>query len=107
MQPSDESTNVLFHPEDYNGPILFSFREKAFFGKKKASVRIDTGEWSDKFSLDVAGSCGVVECKANDMTYQVWSIFLICINIIILRMYIYHHLSISFLHSLRLLCIIH
>lgn len=68
---SDDASNILYHPPDFNGPILFSFREKAFFGKKKASIRIDTGEWSDKFSLDVAGSSGVVDCKANNMTYQV------------------------------------
>lgn len=53
------------------GPILFSYREKVFFGKKKASVRVDSGEWSDKFALDAAGSTGVVECKANEIRYEV------------------------------------
>uniref|UniRef100_A0AAG5D0Y8 Vacuolar protein sorting-associated protein 13 n=1 Tax=Anopheles atroparvus TaxID=41427 RepID=A0AAG5D0Y8_ANOAO len=68
---NDENTNILYHPPEYEGPILFSFREKVFFGKKKAAVRVDTGEWSDKFSLDVAGSSGVVLCQANNMTYQI------------------------------------
>lgn len=61
----------MYHPPDYEGPILFSFREKAFFGKKKASLRVDSGEWSDKFALDAAGSTGTVECKANNMTYEI------------------------------------
>ncbi|EAL40459.3 AGAP005082-PA [Anopheles gambiae str. PEST] len=68
---NDENTNILYHPPEYEGPILFSFREKVFFGKKKAAIRVDTGEWSDKFSLDVAGSSGVVLCQANNMTYQI------------------------------------
>lgn len=71
LQTSDESTNVLYHPPEYNGPILFSFREKAFFGKKKASIRVDTGDWSEKFSLDVSGSSGVIDCKTTDVTYQI------------------------------------
>uniref|UniRef100_A0A182FL84 Vacuolar protein sorting-associated protein 13 n=1 Tax=Anopheles albimanus TaxID=7167 RepID=A0A182FL84_ANOAL len=68
---NDENTNILYHPPQYEGPILFSFREKAFFGKKKAAIRVDAGEWSDKFSLDVAGSSGVVLCQANNMTYEI------------------------------------
>ncbi|XP_070507341.1 intermembrane lipid transfer protein Vps13 isoform X3 [Chironomus tepperi] len=68
---NDENTNILYHPPEYDGPILFSFREKAFFGKKKASIRVDSGEWSDRFSLDVAGSSGVIECKVNGMVYQI------------------------------------
>uniref|UniRef100_A0A182TV09 Vacuolar protein sorting-associated protein 13 n=1 Tax=Anopheles melas TaxID=34690 RepID=A0A182TV09_9DIPT len=68
---NDENTNILYHPPEYEGPILFSFREKVFFGKKKAAIRVDTGEWSEKFSLDVAGSSGVVLCQANNMTYQI------------------------------------
>lgn len=76
-QANDENTNILYHPPEYEGPILFSFREKAFFGKKKAAVRVDSGDWSDRFSLDVAGSSGVIECKANGMTYQVSNEFLI------------------------------
>jgi len=63
--------NVLYHPEQFKGPILFSFRSKAFFGKKKAMIRVEDGEWSDKFSIDVAGSEGVVACRYNGMTYQV------------------------------------
>jgi vacuolar protein sorting-associated protein 13A/C len=32
---------------------------------------VDTGEWCDRFSLDVAGSSGVVTCRANDLVYQI------------------------------------
>ncbi|CAG9795097.1 unnamed protein product [Diatraea saccharalis] len=67
----DETGNVIFHPKDYKEPILFSFRAKNFFGKKKAAIRIEFGEWSDKFSLDVPGSSGVVICKYEGRTYQV------------------------------------
>ncbi|XP_028133900.2 intermembrane lipid transfer protein Vps13 isoform X1 [Diabrotica virgifera virgifera] len=68
---SDEALNVLYHPRDFQGPILFSFNAKNFFGKKKASVRVENGEWSNKFSVDVAGSSGFVNCKWNEQTYQI------------------------------------
>ncbi|KAI8442151.1 hypothetical protein MSG28_005760 [Choristoneura fumiferana] len=61
----DETGNVIFHPKEYKEPILFSFRAKNFFGKKKAAIRIGFGEWSDKFSLDVPGSSGVVEKNSS------------------------------------------
>lgn len=32
---------------------------------------MENGEWSDKFSLDVAGSSGVVVCKLENTIYQV------------------------------------
>ncbi|XP_050293110.1 intermembrane lipid transfer protein Vps13 isoform X2 [Anthonomus grandis grandis] len=68
---SDENLNVLHHPANFKGPILFSFNARNFFGKKKASIRVESGDWSNKFSLDVAGSSGVVQCKANDRVYQI------------------------------------
>ncbi|KAG7211251.1 hypothetical protein KM043_010561 [Ampulex compressa] len=68
---TEDYLNVLYHPEHFKGPILFSFRSKAFFGKKKAMIRVEDGEWSDKFSIDVAGSEGVVTCKYNGMIYQI------------------------------------
>lgn len=71
FQSTDESVNVLYHPPNLEGPILFSYREKVFFGKKRAAVRVETGEWSEKFALDAAGSTGLVECKANDVKYDV------------------------------------
>lgn len=71
FQSSEDHLNVLYHPETFKGPILFSFRSKVFFGKKKAAIRIEDGEWSDKFSIDVAGSKGVVSCKYNNKVYQV------------------------------------
>lgn len=71
FQSSDENTNVLYHPPELEGPILFSYREKVFFGKKRASVRVESGEWSEKFALDAAGSTGVVECKHDQAKYEV------------------------------------
>lgn len=70
-QSTDENVNVLYHPPDLEGPILFSYREKVFFGKKRAAVRVENGEWSDKFALDAAGSTGLVECKADGVKYEV------------------------------------
>lgn len=67
----EENLNILYHPSDFKGPILFSFNAKHFFGKKKASVRVDNGEWSSKFSVDVAGSSGFVNCKWNEQIYQI------------------------------------
>lgn len=73
FQSTDESVNVLYHPPNWEGPILFSYREKVFFGKKRAAVRVETGDWSEKFALDAAGSTGLVECKANGVKYEVKS----------------------------------
>ncbi|XP_076380466.1 vacuolar protein sorting 13C isoform X3 [Megalopta genalis] len=67
----DDYLNVLYHPENFKGPILFSFRSKVFFGKKKAMIRVEDGEWSDKFPIDTAGSEGMVACKYNGLTYQI------------------------------------
>lgn len=75
FQSGEDYLNVLYHPENFKGPILFSFRSKVFFGKKKAMIRVENGEWSDKFPIDVAGSEGVVICKYNGQIYQVSSIF--------------------------------
>lgn len=50
---------------------MFAFNCKNFFGKKKASIRVEDGEWSSRFSLDVAGSSGVVACKCGERLYQV------------------------------------
>ncbi|XP_063619785.1 intermembrane lipid transfer protein Vps13 [Cydia splendana] len=71
MPNVDETGNVIFHPKEYKEPILFSFRAKNFFGKKKAAIRIDFGEWSEKFSLDVPGSSGVITCRHEGRSYQV------------------------------------
>ncbi|XP_011301984.1 vacuolar protein sorting-associated protein 13C isoform X2 [Fopius arisanus] len=68
---SEDQLNVMYHPEHYRGPILFSFRSKAFFGKKKAMVRVEDGDWSEKFPIDVAGSKGVVVCRYNGINYRI------------------------------------
>lgn len=61
----------MYHPPDHEGPILFSYPGKNFFGKKKTAVRVDSGEWSDKFSMDVAGSSGMVVCPSDNRKYAV------------------------------------
>ncbi|GFT91712.1 vacuolar protein sorting-associated protein 13 [Nephila pilipes] len=60
-----EDDNIIHHPPDIN-PVLFSFKAKAFFAKKKAALRIADSEWSDKFSLDAVGSSGTVIAKAKE-----------------------------------------
>ncbi|XP_065344717.1 intermembrane lipid transfer protein Vps13 isoform X2 [Cloeon dipterum] len=71
LKQSEETTNIMYHPPDFEGPILFSFRPKVFFGKKKAAIRVDDSEWSNKFSLDVAGSSGSVSCKTSNDILQI------------------------------------
>ncbi|XP_055946551.1 intermembrane lipid transfer protein Vps13-like isoform X4 [Argiope bruennichi] len=60
-----EDDNIIYHPPEIN-PVLFSFKAKAFFAKKKASLKIGDSEWSDKFSLDAVGSSGTVVAKTKD-----------------------------------------
>ncbi|XP_058986884.1 intermembrane lipid transfer protein Vps13 [Musca domestica] len=66
-----ENVEVLYHPPEYTGPILFSMRDKYLFDKKTCTIRVDNGEWSNKIPLDVAGSVGSIGCKTNDQTYQI------------------------------------
>jgi len=66
-----KDTTALIHPPSQN-PVLFSFRGKSFFTKKKAVVRVEgESDWSTKFPVDVAGSCGSVTCKSPMMEYEV------------------------------------
>ncbi|KAK3890033.1 hypothetical protein Pcinc_005997 [Petrolisthes cinctipes] len=67
----DAPNNIVVHEEDNKQPILFSFKSKAFFGKKKATVKVEDSEWSSKFSLDVVGNSGSVLCKGHERSYQV------------------------------------
>ncbi|XP_054711435.1 intermembrane lipid transfer protein Vps13-like [Uloborus diversus] len=60
-----DEDNLIVHPASMN-PVLFSFKAKAFFAKKKASLRVEDSEWSDKFSLDAVGSSGTVVTKTKD-----------------------------------------
>uniref|UniRef100_A0A224XG50 Putative vacuolar protein n=1 Tax=Panstrongylus lignarius TaxID=156445 RepID=A0A224XG50_9HEMI len=68
---AEETNNVLYHPENFKGPIMFSFKAKSFFAKKKSQIKVEDGLWSDKFSLDVAGSSGVITCECNSMKYEI------------------------------------
>lgn len=67
-----DETNILQHLPEMDFPILFSFKAKNFFAKKKASLKVNDSEWSDKFSLDVIGSHGTVLAKCKDgQTYGI------------------------------------
>ncbi|XP_075230691.1 vacuolar protein sorting 13C isoform X2 [Lycorma delicatula] len=68
---ADDMSNILYHPVNYQESVMFSFQAKNFFRKKKACIKVQNGEWSEKFSLDVAGSFGVVSCKVKDKIYQI------------------------------------
>lgn len=68
------------HSKDVERPVMFSFHGKGFFSKKTANVKVQdqliqstsmTTDWSEKFSLDAAGSCGSVSCKSPNQNYQV------------------------------------
>ncbi|CAL4058718.1 unnamed protein product, partial [Meganyctiphanes norvegica] len=67
----ETSSNVVVHEKNSNEAVLFSFKSKAFFGKKKAAVKVENSQWSEKFSLDVVGSSGLLTCKAQDRIYQI------------------------------------
>lgn len=66
-----ESENVLYHPSEYNGAILYAFPEKKFLGKNKAFVRVDNGEWSAEMPLNTAGSMGKTSCETNEIIYEI------------------------------------
>uniref|UniRef100_T1J4H6 Vacuolar protein sorting-associated protein 13 n=1 Tax=Strigamia maritima TaxID=126957 RepID=T1J4H6_STRMM len=67
-----EETSITNHPVTHVGPILFSFKAKHFFARKKTCLKIQDTEWSDKFSIDVVGSSGTVKCKhTNGFNYEV------------------------------------
>ncbi|KAL5288954.1 hypothetical protein ACFFRR_009268 [Megaselia abdita] len=66
-----ESENVLYHPSEYNGAILYAFPEKKFLGKNKAFVRVENGEWSPEMPLNTAGSMGKTSCETNEVIYEI------------------------------------
>ncbi|XP_017019677.1 intermembrane lipid transfer protein Vps13-like [Drosophila kikkawai] len=70
-QTESTSVDVLYHPSEFTGPILLTFRDKVFSNKKKASIRIDNGSWSQKIPMDIAGAKGWVTCHANNRSYHI------------------------------------
>lgn len=54
------------HPATCDEPVLFSYRSKTLFTKKKAAVKIFNSEWSERFSLDAVGSSGTIVAKSRD-----------------------------------------
>lgn len=71
VSQSDSPSNFVVHEEGNGEAVMFSFKSKAFFGKKKVTVKVEDSEFSEKFSLDVVGSSGSVSCKSPSRTYQV------------------------------------
>ncbi|XP_037079408.1 vacuolar protein sorting-associated protein 13-like [Pollicipes pollicipes] len=67
----NETSNLIYHPETFLEPVLFSFKPSSFFSKKKAAVRVEDSEWSDKFSLDTVGSGGTVTCATHNWDYGI------------------------------------
>ncbi|KAK3913373.1 Vacuolar protein sorting-associated protein 13 [Frankliniella fusca] len=70
-RPAEETGNVVYHPANFKGPILLSYRAKDLHSKKKAALKIEDGEWSTNFPLDVAGSSGLISCKVEGVVYQI------------------------------------
>jgi len=68
---ADDEENMLQHSSNPTEPLMWSFKKKIFFANKRAYVKIDSGLWSDRFSLDVAGSSGSILCKTNNILYQI------------------------------------
>ncbi len=67
MDAQTDNEDWLYHPETLEGPVLFSYRPKTFFGRhKKVVVRVGDGAASDAFSLHAAGSSGKVSCRCGD-----------------------------------------
>lgn len=68
---SDDDT-VIPHPVSLTEPVMFSYRGKGnLFTKKTARVRLAAGEWSNKFSLDAAGSGGDLKVKKGGKLHEV------------------------------------
>ncbi|XP_067014210.2 intermembrane lipid transfer protein Vps13 [Anabrus simplex] len=64
---SDESKEIPYHPNDVKNPVLFP----SFSSNKKAAIRIGDGQWSEKFSIDVAGNSGVISCTTKGRSYKI------------------------------------
>lgn len=54
------------HPATSEEPVLFSYRSKTLFTKKKAAIKIFNSDWSERFSLDAVGSSGTIVAKSKD-----------------------------------------
>lgn len=61
-----EDSAGINHPANFDGPVLFSYRSKTLFTKKKAAIKIFNSEWSERFSLDAVGSSGTIIAKSKD-----------------------------------------
>ena len=58
---------VYIVPDDET--LLFDFSKAC--KKNKVKLRVNEGEWSKGFSIDVAGTTGSVKCIGTDKPYEV------------------------------------
>lgn len=49
--------------------LLFDFNKAS--KKNKVKLRVNDGNWSKPFSIDVAGTTNSVDCKGSDKPYTV------------------------------------
>ncbi|MCL4121993.1 UNVERIFIED_CONTAM: hypothetical protein GTU68_065584, partial [Idotea baltica] len=71
---TDSLVHSIEHKKNSSDVVLFSFRSKSFFGKKKANIRVQDSDWSEKFPLDTVATAAAVTCKSiqnKDLLYQV------------------------------------
>lgn len=61
-----EDSVGISHPATSDEPVLFSYRSKTLFTKKKAAIKIFNSDWSERFSLDAVGSSGTIVAKSKD-----------------------------------------
>jgi vacuolar protein sorting-associated protein 13A/C len=73
----DKHSPQVVHPKKQESPVMLSFSGKSFFTKKKAVVKVKHinlptagSDWSEKFSLDVAGSGGSVKCMSPILHFE-------------------------------------
>ncbi|XP_022794312.1 vacuolar protein sorting-associated protein 13A-like [Stylophora pistillata] len=61
-----DSETVIPHPVSLTEPVMFSCR-----GKGEAFVRLAASDWSNKFSLDTAGSGGALKITKDGKLYEI------------------------------------
>jgi vacuolar protein sorting-associated protein 13A/C len=61
--------HIIEHEPSCSGAVMLAF-DKGSDSKKKAQIRIMDSQWSKPFSLDIAGSGGVVRCKGKEQEYE-------------------------------------
>ncbi|XP_062515201.1 intermembrane lipid transfer protein VPS13C-like isoform X4 [Corticium candelabrum] len=66
----NEVKHIIEHEPSCSGAVMLAF-DKTSGSKKTAQLRISNSKWSKPFSLDIAGSGGVVKCMLDNKEYEV------------------------------------